>query len=204
MSCSCWNKLWKCLNESLQRVKIINIKFAQTAGRYVDKYNSSMTEETTSKEEKSVYVFFVDLWMKRMRSVSRACDRVPLVGAEISGREWGYSDSEKAMYEGPKTRVKVNGRKVFSVRVGVQLMQYIKVHFSALCYLCYSLLSWRVYLLRNRTRLVHRATWCWWLCSVCRNKNFAARKIQQMEDWYTIERKGHEVYTEKRRLWWIK
>ena len=65
--------------------------------------------------------FFVDLWMKRMRIASRACDRVPLVGAEISGRGWGYSDSEKAMYEGTKTRVKVNGRKVFSVRVGVQL-----------------------------------------------------------------------------------
>ena len=57
--------------------------------------------------------------MKRMRSASRACDRVPLVGAEISGRGWSDSDSEKAMYEGPKTRVKVNGRKVFSVRVGV-------------------------------------------------------------------------------------
>ena len=41
------------------------------------------------------------------------------MGAEISGRGWGYSDSEKAMYEGPKTRVKVYGRKVFSVRVGV-------------------------------------------------------------------------------------
>jgi hypothetical protein len=41
------------------------------------------------------------------------------VGAEISGRGWSDSDSEKAMYEGPKTRVKVNGRKVFSVRVGV-------------------------------------------------------------------------------------
>ena len=57
--------------------------------------------------------------MKRMRSASRACDRVPLVGAaaEISGRGWSDSDKEKAMYEGPKTRVKVNGRKVFSVRV---------------------------------------------------------------------------------------
>ena len=55
--------------------------------------------------------------MKRMRIASRACDRVPLMGAEIFGRGWSYSDSEKAMYEGPKTRVKVNGRKVFSVRV---------------------------------------------------------------------------------------
>ena len=62
---------------------------------------------------------FVDLWMKRMRSASRACDRVPLVGAaaEISGCGWSDSDKEKTMYEGPKTRVKVNGRKVFSVRV---------------------------------------------------------------------------------------
>jgi len=50
--------------------------------------------------------------MKRMKIASRACDRVPLVGAEISGRGWGYSDSEKAMYEGPRTRVKVNGSKV--------------------------------------------------------------------------------------------
>ena len=41
------------------------------------------------------------------------------MSAEISGRGWSDSDSEKAMYEGPKTRVKVNGRKVFSVRVGV-------------------------------------------------------------------------------------
>ena len=52
-----------------------------------------------------------------MRSGSRACDRVPLVGAEIFGRGWSDSDSEKAMYEDTKTRVKVNGRKVFSVRV---------------------------------------------------------------------------------------
>ena len=86
------------------------------AGRYFDRYNSSMTEEITSKEEKSVDGF-VDLWMKRMRKASRACDRVPLVAAEISGRGWSDGDSEKAMYEGPKTRV--NGRKVFSVRVGV-------------------------------------------------------------------------------------
>ena len=56
--------------------------------------------------------------MKRMRNASRAC-RVSLVGAEISGREWSDSDSEKATYEGTETRVKVNGRKVFSVRVGV-------------------------------------------------------------------------------------
>ena len=48
--------------------------------------------------------------MKRMRSASRACDRVPLVGAEISGRGWSDSDNEKAMYEGTQTRVKVNGR----------------------------------------------------------------------------------------------
>ena len=75
-----------------------------------------------------------------MRSASRACDRVPLVGAaaEISGRGWSDSDSEKAMYEGPKTRVKVNGRKVFSVRIGEH-------QGSLLSYLCYSLLSWRVY-----------------------------------------------------------
>ena len=49
-----------------------------------------------------------------MRSAPRACDRVPLVGpaAEISGRGCSDSDSENAMYEGPKTRMKVNGRKV--------------------------------------------------------------------------------------------
>ena len=40
--------------------------------------------------------------MKRMRSASRACDRVPLVGAEISGRGWSDSDSEKVMYEDTK------------------------------------------------------------------------------------------------------
>ena len=36
--------------------------------------------------------------MKRTRSASRACDRVPLVGAEISGHGWSDSESEKAVY----------------------------------------------------------------------------------------------------------
>ena len=43
-----------------------------------------------------------------MRNATRARHKVPLVGAEISGRGWSDSDREKTMYEGPKTRVKVN------------------------------------------------------------------------------------------------
>ena len=60
----------------------------------------------------------MDLWIKRVRSASRACDRVLLVGTEISGRVWSDSNSEKAMYD-DTIRVKVNEREVFSVRVGV-------------------------------------------------------------------------------------
>ena len=104
------------------------------AERYVDRYNSSMTEEKPSKEKNSVDGF-VDLWMKRMRSASKACDRVPLVGAEIFDRGW--SDSEKAMYEDTKTRVKMNERKVFSVRVGVHQGSVLSPEPSATCVIRY-------------------------------------------------------------------
>ena len=84
----------------------------------------------------------------------------------------------------------MNGRKVFIVKVGVH-------QGSVLSHL---LLVLFVYLLRNQTRLVHRA-----ILDVDDYVLFAETKtllLEKFSKWKrgTIERKGHKVNFEKRRL----
>ena len=99
------------------------------------------------------------------------------MGAEIFGRGWSDSDSEKAMYEGLKTRVIVNGRKVSSVRVGVHQDSFLSP-IALLLVVFFIVLEG---LSIEKSDKACSQSYLMLMIMFCSRKDFAARKIQQME-----------------------